>query len=57
MPQGDIRTKQQRLSGHRWVHIFDFASGFYACAIREEVQPYICFYVEGRGYFCYKRIS
>lgn len=30
MPQGDIRTKQQRLSGHRWVSLFDFASGFYA---------------------------
>jgi hypothetical protein len=28
MPQGDICTKQQRLSGHRWVHTFDFASGF-----------------------------
>ena len=30
MPQGDICTKQQWLSGHRWVHGFDFASGFYA---------------------------
>jgi hypothetical protein len=54
MPQGNIHTKQQCLSGHRWVHTFDFALGFYACAIREEDQPYICFYVEGRGYFCYK---
>lgn len=25
MPQGDICTKQCRLSGHRWVHGFDFA--------------------------------
>ncbi|KAJ6527835.1 hypothetical protein B0H19DRAFT_1334697 [Mycena capillaripes] len=41
VPQGDIRAKQQRLSGHRWVHTFDFASGFYACTIREEDQPYI----------------
>jgi hypothetical protein len=54
VPQGDIRAKQQHLSRHRWVHTFDFASGFYACAIREEDQPYICFYVEGRGYFCYQ---
>ena len=29
MPQGDIRAKQQRLSGHRWVSGIDFASGFY----------------------------
>ena len=56
MPQGDIRLKQQNLSGHRWVTIFDFANGFYACEVEEEDQPYICFYVEGRGYFAYKRM-
>ena len=56
MPQGDIRLKQQNLSGHRWVTVFDFASGFYACEIKLEDQPYICFYVEGRGYFAYKRM-
>ena len=33
MPQGDIRAKQQRLSGHRWVSGFDFAAGFYAVEI------------------------
>jgi len=33
LPQGDIRTKQRRLSGHRWIHGFDFASGFYAVSI------------------------
>jgi len=56
MPQGDIRAKQQRLSGHRWVNVFDFASGFYACEIKPEDRPYVCFYVEGRGYFAYKRM-
>lgn len=56
MPQGDIRAKQQNLSGHRWVSVFDFASGFYACEIDIEDRLYICFYVEGRGYFCYKRM-
>jgi hypothetical protein len=56
MPQGDIRLKQQNLSGHRWVTVFDFANGFYACEIEPEDQPYICFYVEGRGYFAYKRM-
>lgn len=56
MPQGDIRAKQRRLSGHRWVSVFDFASGFYAVTVAEESRPYTCFYVEGRGYFQYKRM-
>jgi len=56
MPQGDIPAKQQKLSGHRWVNVFDFANGFYACEIKPEDRPYICFYVEGRGYFSYKRM-
>lgn len=53
MPQGDIRTKQQKLSGERWISIFDFAAGFYAVAIDTESQPYTAFYVEGRGFYCY----
>jgi hypothetical protein len=53
MPQGDIREKQQRLSGHRYVHVFDFAAGFYAIAIDHDSQPYITFFVEGKGYFKY----
>jgi hypothetical protein len=56
MPQGDIRARQQRLSGYQWVNMFDFAAGFYACEIGPEDQPYVCFYVEGQGYFCYKRM-
>ena len=56
MPQGDIRLKQQRLSGHCWVNTFDFTSGFYAVTVAEESRPYICFYVEGWGYFWYKRM-
>ena len=56
MPQGDIHLKQQNLSGHRWVTVFDFANGFYTCEIKPEDQPYICFYVEGHGYFAYLRI-
>ena len=51
MPQGDIQLKQQKLSGHHFVSVFDFASGFYAVKIHEESHPYIAFYVEGRGYF------
>jgi hypothetical protein len=51
MPQGDIRAKQQRLSGHRWVSGFNFAAGFYALTVAIESRPYTCFYVEGRGYF------
>ena len=54
MPQGDIRSKQQRLSGHRWVSGFDFASGFYAIEVAPESRPYTAFYIEGHGYFWYK---
>ena len=56
MPQGDIRAKQQRLSGHRWVSGFDFAAGLYAVTVAPESRPYTAFYVEGRGYFWYKRM-
>ena len=56
MPQGDIKLKQQNLSGHRWITVFDFANGFYACEIKPEDQPYVCFYVEGRGYYAYLRM-
>lgn len=56
MPQGDIRAKQQHLSGHRWVSGFDFAAGFYVIAVDPESRPYTAFYVEGRGYFQYKRM-
>ena len=56
MPQGDIRAKQQRLSGHRWVSGFDFAAGFYAVTVDPESRPYTAFYIEGRGYHWYKRM-
>ena len=56
MPQGDIRAKQQRLSGHRWVSGFDFAAGFYAVTVDPDSRPYTAFYVEGRGYFWYKQM-
>ena len=44
MPQGDIRAKQQQLSGHRWVSGFDFAAGFYAVSVDHESRPYTAFY-------------
>jgi len=56
MPQGDICTKQRRLSGHRWIHGFNFASGFYAVTIPEEYRPYLAYYVEGRGFHTQKRM-
>ena len=56
VPQGDIRAKQLRLSGHRYIHIFDFAAGFYSIAVHPDSQPYITFFVEGRGYFAYQRM-
>ena len=56
MPQGDIRLKQQKLSGHCFVSVFDFASSFYAVKIHEESYPYVAFYVEGQGYFSYAKM-
>lgn len=50
-PQGDIRAKQQRLSGHRWICQLDFASGFYALEVPIEARPYLAYFVEGLGYF------
>jgi len=56
MPQGDILAKQQRLSGQRYISIFDFAAGYYAIEVPEKWRPYLAFYIEGRGYFWYKRM-
>jgi hypothetical protein len=54
MPQGDICTKQRCLSGHRWIHSFNFTSGFYAVTILEEIRPYLAYYVEGKGFHMQK---
>src|SRR5882762_2502727 len=56
LTQGDIQLKQLRLAGHRWISVIDFASSFYAVPVSKESQPYTCFYVEGRGFFCYCRM-
>ena len=56
VPQGDIRAKQLRLSGHRYVHMFDSAAGFYGISVHPDSQPYITFFVEGRGYFAYQQM-
>lgn len=56
MPQGDLLAKQQCLSRHKYISVFDFASGFYALQVPEKWCPYLAFYVEGRGYFWYKRM-
>ena len=36
VPQGDIRAKQLCLSGHCYIHIFNFAAGFYGIEIHPE---------------------
>ena len=48
--------KQQRLSGHRYISIFDFAPGFYTVKVDKESHPYTAFYIEGCGYFWYARM-
>lgn len=55
-PQGDIAAKQQRLAGHKFICVLDFAAGFYAIPVEEESQPFLCFYTEGRGYEAYQRM-
>jgi len=44
------------LSGHKYISVFDFASGFYAVKIPEDSRPFMAFYIEGRGYFWYKQM-
>lgn len=54
--QGDIQAKQQQLSGHKFISVFDFASGFYAIAVSEKWRPYFTFFIKGGGYFWYTRM-
>jgi len=54
VPQGDICAKQLCLSGHRYIHSFDFMAGFYGIAIHPDSQLYIAFFLEGRGHFTYE---
>ncbi|CAK5275949.1 unnamed protein product [Mycena citricolor] len=56
VPQGDIQDKQRRLAGHRYVSVFDFASGFFALRVDENAQPYLVMFVPGMGYFAYMRM-
>jgi len=56
VPQGDICTKQLCLSGHRYLHIFNFTAGFYGITIHPDSQPYITFCLEGLGYFAYEQM-
>jgi hypothetical protein len=56
MPQGNICGMQQNLCGKCWVSKFDFASGFYACPVAKESQPYVAFYAGSRGYMTWNRM-
>ena len=56
MPQGNIRAMQHNLSGKQWISKFDFASGFYACPVAAESQPYAAFYTGGRGYMTWNKM-
>ena len=56
VPQGDIWAKQLQLSGHWYIHIFNFAAGIYGIAIHPDTQPYITFHLEGCSHFIYKKM-
>ena len=51
MPQGVIHTKQCWLSGHWWVHGFNFTFWFYAISIPTEDHPDLAYYIKGRDFF------
>ncbi|KAG9045944.1 hypothetical protein FS837_005380 [Tulasnella sp. UAMH 9824] len=55
-PQGNLYMKQQRMAGKRWTSVIDFAAGYYAVRMAPESIPYTAFYVEGRGYYAYRRM-
>jgi hypothetical protein len=42
--------------GHQYIHVFNFAAGFYEITVHPDSQPYIMFFVEGRGYFAYQHM-
>ena len=52
----DICTKQCRLSGHQWIHGFDFTSAFYAVTIPKEYWLYLAYNVEGKEIFTLKQM-
>ena len=51
-----MRAKQLCLSRHKYLHVFDFAAGFYGVRIHPDSQLYITFYMEGRGHFAYQQM-
>ena len=57
MFQGDSRAKQQRLSSHKYISVFNFASGFYAIQIPQKWHPYFTFFAENKGYWWYKQMA
>jgi hypothetical protein len=38
------------------MHIFNFAAGFHGIMVHPDSQPYITFFVEGKGYFAYQQV-
>src|SRR6266481_2444587 len=55
-PSGDLKAKQQKIAGKRWVSIIDLAASYYAIKMDEAAVPYTAFYVEGCRYFMYLRM-
>jgi len=56
MPQVISGQCNNNLCGKRWISKFDFASGFYACPVSQEKQPYAAFYAGPRGYMTWNRM-
>lgn len=53
---GDLHAMMARHSGRRWLNVLDQMGAFYAFPVSEACQPYLAFYLEGRGFFTYLRM-
>jgi hypothetical protein len=53
---GDLREKQRKMAGQRYILVCDFASGYFALAMNDDVIPFTAFHVDGRGYYIYLRM-
>lgn len=55
-PPGDLDAKVKRHAGKRWIIQLDALGAFYWIPVTPESRPYLCFFIQGSGYFQYRRL-
>ncbi len=55
-PPGDLEAKVKKHAGKRWIIQLDALGAFYWIPVHIDSRPYLCFFVQGYGYFQYKRM-